>query len=563
MKKYYLLLLSILFSACVDTPEPVSPVKEFEPYNAIQNSCIELSKDRSLNKDESLVFENINLECRNFIEVLEGANLALKMMKLNKNNATYYSAKEKYKKENSRLKKQHRYLNLILKKKGLDAIDENNLAVFKKVVDFSEHPLNISYYAYMQRYIDIFKNNTKLLKFEKGYSAKKYASGYALVNRGKYTQGLSDLVVAANMKNVRAARLCGDVFTELYPSRAGSCYSLAVESGDTGSMYPLARFYEEEENKDEAYNWYLKSANVGNFISQYKLYKFEKDKGLRTKWLKKSADRGYDKAQYEYGQLLAKNNKYDEAEKYLKKAVNQNYMAANYPLGKLYFQDKKYKDAYKLLSDGNENADSMYMLAYLNEHGKGVSRNYYSAINYYKKAEKFGKSGVEKDIKRVKKTKNKLKARQVKRQQVQAKLDVKQMNANYKRQREVEQEDKRIKGEWNAKKSEAIRLKVQTCGQEPNKKNLSNAGERIHLEGTFSHWLGKNAFIVNVCGNEYYVKDENDEARANKGDSVNFVAVSTGRREITQGLRRSIFEEADETAIQKAYALDFEGVCPY
>ncbi len=563
MKKCYLLILPLLFSACVDTPEPVSLVNKFKAYDPIQNSCIKLSKDETLNKDGNLVFEKINNECKKFIEVLEGTNLSYKKKELNKNNAAYYSAKEKYKKENNRLKKQHRHLNLILKNKGLDAIEEDNLDTFTKVVNFSAHPMNISYYSYMQRHTDLFKGNKKLIKFEKKYGKKQYESGYSLVNRGKYTQGLADLLVAAKMKNIPAAKLCGDIFRDLYPSKAGLCYSLAVQAGDKSSIYALARYYEDEENLSEAQTWYMKSAKLGNFISQYKLYKLDKDKAAQEKWLKKSADGGYDKAQYEYGLLLSKNKKTQDAKKYLQKAADQGLLAANYPLGKLYFKDKQYKQAYTLLSHGDVNADSMYKLAYLKEHGKGTDKNYYSATNYYLKAKNLGKSGVQKDLKRIKKIKSRLRSHHAKRQKVQEVANLNKIKENRQRRYEAIKEDKRIRDQWSTKKAQEIQLKADACGLEPDRSNLRNSGERIHLEGKLSHWLGKNAFIVNVNGEEYYVKDADDKARANKGDKVNFVAISTGRREITHGLRRSLFEEADETAIQKAYALNFEGVCPY
>ena len=98
---------------------------------------------------------------------------------------------------------------------------------------------------------------------------------------------------------------------------------------------------------------------------------------------------------------------------------------------------------------------------------------------------------------------------------------------------------------------------------EPTDSALRSAGKRIHLQGKVVHWLGKNAFVVNVHGQEYYIKDSDDEARVNKGDSVNIFAETTGKREIVRGLKRNIFEEADESAIAKAYALNFNGVCPY
>ena len=210
MKKYQLLFLPLLFSACMGTPEPVALEKEFGPYDPVQNSCIKISKI------EAPFFEELQLECSRFIEVLEGSNLALKKMKKNKNNASYFSAKEKYKKEKSRLRKQHKHLNLVLKTKGLDAIEADDLDSFTEISNFPSHPMNLSYYKYMQKNIENFKGNKKLLRFENRYAAAKYSSRYELVNRGTYTEGLADLEISAKMKNINAAKLCGDVFKDLY-----------------------------------------------------------------------------------------------------------------------------------------------------------------------------------------------------------------------------------------------------------------------------------------------------------------------------------------------------------
>ncbi len=563
MKKCQFLLFPLLFSACVDVPEPVTLVEQFKQYDPVQKSCIELSKDLSEDANGILVFEDINKECARLIEALEGANTAYVTMNRNKNNAAYYSAKEKYKKEKNRLKIQHEYVNLKLKSKGLDAIENDDLELFSKVIGFSYHPMNLSYYNYMRKHKSKFMDNKKLLHFEKKYAAEKYATGYALVNKGKYTQGLTDLSVAAKMKNIKASKLCGDVFMDLYPSKALMCYQLAIELGDTSSLYPLAKYYEEDENLDEARKWYMKSADAGNFISQYKLYKLDPENSKQVQWLKKSADSGYDKAQYEYGLLLSQTNKKKESKHYLQKALAQNYSEASYPLGKIYFDDGEFKRAYTLLSDGDENADSMYKLGYLKEHGKGTCKNYYAASAYYEKAKKLGKKDADKDLYRVNKAKKQLQSRQVSQQKMQAKSNIEQIRANRRRLDEIAREDMRIRGQWQTKKEEAVRLKAQACGAEPDNNNLRRSGERIHLEGTVSNWLSKTAFIINVGGSEYYVKDEGDRARVNKGDDANIVAISTGKREITQGLRRSLFEAADETAIQKAYAFEFEGICPY
>lgn len=560
MKKYYLLFTPLIFAACMDNAKPVALDKEYKAYGAIQNACLEIINVETPHCEEKHC-EVLPTECSEFISVLEGANSTLKTMKKNKENAAFYAAKEKYKKEKKRLKITHKHLNLVLKKRGLDAIDSDNLEEFKEIIGFPYHPMNLTYYKYMRKNLSHFKNTKKYFKYEKKYALKKYQQGYTLANKGHYTRALTLLELSSDMNNIKASKLCGDVFVSIYPPKAKNCYAKGVALGDRHMLLDLAREYEKDKMLKEAYELYEKSAKAGNFIAQYKLYTL--DKKLNVTWLKKSADTGYDKAQYDYGRYLAKHNEDDLAMKYLLLASDQGYTPAYYPLGKLYFSKKSYKKAYAYLSKGDSNADSLYKLAYLKEQGKGTSRNYYTAATYYKKSQKLGKPNVQKDINRVNQAKKRLRRAQIKQQKVQAKVSYEQINAKARQRSEVQKEDARLKAQWDARKEDARRLKVQACGDEPTSSNLARYGTRIHLEGTLDHWLGKSAFVIIANGKEYLVKDDDDNARLNKGDNVNMVAVSTGKREITHGLRRSIFDDVDEAAIEKAYALNYEGVCPY
>jgi len=560
MKKYYLLLAPLIFSACMDEAKPVALDSEFKRYDKIQQSCLRIINDENPHCEEEHC-EVLPNECKQFIKVLDGANLAVIKMKKNKNNAAFYSAKEKYKKEKNRLKLQHKHLNLTIKSAAFDAIDANDLKEFTKLVQFSYHPMNLNYYNYMRHNMPHFETTNKYFHFEKKYALKKYKEGYSLINRGHYTQGLSSLELAAKMKNIPAAQLCGDVFSYIYPSKAKGCYQEGVDLGDKHMMLSLAREYEKEKNTKKANHWYLQSAKSGNFISQYKLYSL--DSSGNISWLKKSADRGYDIGQYTYAMYLMDQNEYDSAIKYLLKASAQGYQKANYPLGKLYFAQKSYSKAFKYLNKGNVNADSMYKLGFLKEHGKGTGKNYYAASTYYSKAKKLGKKGVQKDINRIKSYKKRLRKAQVKKQQASAQASYAQINEKARRKAEADRVDRDIRSSWEATKAHEKALKIEACGIEPNKTSLKVAGTRIHLRGKLTQWLRKNSFLVSVGGKEYLVKDDNDKAGLNKGDNINIVASSSGKREVVHGLRTSIFEEVNEAAIEKAYALRYEGVCPY
>jgi len=560
MKKYYLLLTTFLFTACMDSAKPVVLDKEYERYGAIQNSCLKIINDETPHCEEEHC-DVLPLECKEFIQVLDGANEALIKMKKNKENAAFYAAKEKYKKEKNRLKLKHRHLNLLIKNQALDAIEEDDLKQFKELVTFSYHPMNLTYYNYMKKNMPYFEDINKYYHFEKKFASKNYKKGYSLVNRGKYTEGLNHLELASKMKNEKASRLCGDVYTYLYPLKAKECYLRGVEQGDDHMKLLLAMTYENEKNTKEAYKWFETSAKAGNFIAQYKLYDLDNNKN--HDWLIKAAASGYDVAQYVYGMTLFNNKEYAQAKKYLQAAAEQNYILAYYPLGKLYFSQKSYKKAFAYLSKGDAKADSMYKLGYMKEYGKGTSKNYYTASSFYTKAKQLGKANVQKDINRMNKAKKRLRKAQMKSQKSSAKASYAKINAKARLREQVEQEDRRIKAQWDMREKEAKQLKASACGNEPTTSILKSRGTRVHLQGTMTHWLGKTSFIVSAGGKEYYIMDENDDARLNKGDRVNMVAVTTGRREITHGLKRSVFDEADEAAIQKAYALDYEGVCPY
>ena len=564
MKKYYLLFVGLLLVGCNDTAEPISLQKELKPYDSVQKSCI------AFEKDESIKMEFIHLECANFLKSLKVTNDALLTKKSYRNDPRYFKAKNDYNAAKKRVRKQHKHLNLVLKSKAYDAIDSDDVLNFTKIVNFPLLPMNIHYYDYMNRHLEQFENNKKYKRFKIKYADKKYASGYTLVNKGKFTQGLIDLSLSAKMGNVKAAKLCGAIYYDLFPKKSRSCYLKAIDAGDKSSEFNVAKLYEDEGEDKKAFSWYKKAADNGNYIAQYKMYIFYKEgKGTLTdsikaqEWLKKSAKNGYQKAELRYGQYLVTKNKKSEAITYLRAAADKGEVKAYYPLGKLYFDKKQYKESYQMLAQADACADGMYKLGYLKEHGKGTSRSYYSAYDFYKKSEKLGKKSAKNDVYRMSKAKKRLKSRARKREQYQAVQNKTQVKENRERKRLARLEDERLKKHRNDKIKEANRLKIQACGMEPTDSALRSAGKRIHLQGKVVHWLGKNAFVVNVHGQEYYIKDSDDEARVNKGDSVNIFAETTGKREIVRGLKRNIFEEADESAIAKAYALNFNGVCPY
>ncbi len=551
-------------SACMDTVEPVSLENELGAYESIQNSCMDILKD------ETEGMKKVVQECLDFTQKLQLSNDALLLKKQYKNDPRYLRATRQYNKTRKNLKLQYTHINLIIKTQLYEAIDTNNLQLFTKLVDFPSHVINISDYNYMHKNASLFKTNEKYIKFQKKHSEEKYEMGQKLVDQGKLDEGLPLLVQSAKLGHKLAARLCADAYLDKSKKKALECYKQAVENGDQSSQFKIAQIYENMKEYDKSFAWYTKAAKANNAVAKYKLYSFYKaGKGVSqdlvksSQWLKSSADEGYAKAQYTYGMLRLKQEDVDEAIHYLSGSAKQEYKEAYYPLGKLYFEKKSYKNAYKMLSQSKPSADSMYKLGYLKEYGKGTNKSYYKACELYKKAHKLGLKHVSKDIKRVSKVTKKIdeKRHESAKQEALEKEEYKKRKREQKRLAQLE--DKRLKNKWASQKAKAIESRARACGYEPNNSNLSSAGTKIHLQGTVTKWLGKDAFIVKANGKEYYIEDDDDKAKVNQGDYVNLVTKSTGTRKVTSGMRTSLFDIPDDSSIKKAYALSFYGICRY
>ncbi len=562
MKKYFLPLLGLFVSACMDTVKPVGLENELSVYDPIQKSCMDIIKD------ETEGMQNVVQECLDFAQRLQVSNDALVLKKQYKNDPRYLRATHQYNNARKKLDLQYTHLNLIVESQLYKAMDANDLDLFRKLIDFPSHPMNINYYNYMYENASIFKTNEKYKKFQKKHSDDKYEMGEKLVSQGKLDEGLPLLVESARLGHRAAGRLCGDTYYDTSKEKALDCYMLAVKNGDATSTFEIAKIYEDRKEYDKSFLWYTKSAESGNATSQYKLYSLyktgkgvSKDLKKSKKWLKASADTGYAKAQYTYGMLLLKQEDESEAIKYLSASSKQEYKQAYYPLGKLYFDRKSYKKAYKLLLQSEPSADSMYKLGYLKEHGKGTNKSYHKACGFYKKAHKLGLKHVADDIDRVSKVTKKIDRQRREAAQLEAIKKEEYKKRKREQKRLADLEDKRLKKKWASEKAQARESIIRECGYEPNSSNLASRGTKIHLQGTVTQWLGKDAFIVKANGEEYYIEDDNDEARVNQGDRVNLVANATGERKVIRGMRTSLFDIPDESSIAKAYALSFSGIC--
>jgi len=564
MKKYYLLCLLLVVSGCMDSAKPIVLEKELNRYDSVQYGCKRMIEE----KPESM--QAIAKECSDFQKKLSITNEALALKKRYKNDPRYLSAYREHNIADKKLKLQYKHLNLLLKSEAYRAIDNNDINSFSKIVNFPSHPMNKTYYNYMHKHSSQFKNNKKYRRFQRSCSQDKFTSGAALITQGKTKEGLALLKESGNMGSQKAAKLCGDVYFEISKEKSLNCYLKAVENGDSSSQIDVARLYEINEDEEKAFSWYEKSANSGNPIAKFKLYSLyktgkgtEKDDQESMKWLTASADGGHAKGQYAYGMYLLKIKKNKEATKYLSASAEQEETAAYYPLGKLYFDGKAYNQAYQMLSKAKVSADSMYKLGYLKEYGKGTKRNYNQAYTFYKKALKLGKKKAKSDVYRVAKIKKKLAKKWRIHEEKKAVEKAKQAKIDRERKHLAQAEDRRLKSKWASKRAKKRKAQIRACGNEASSSNLAAKGKRIHLNGVVTQWLGQDGFIVQANGKEYYVEDGNDEARVNKGDSVNIVTISTGERKVIRGMRKSLFELPSESSIAKAYALYYDSRCSY
>ena len=108
---------------------------------------------------------------------------------------------------------------------------------------------------------------------------------------------------------------------------------------DLGTMY-----YRSYKNKDKAIEFYKKGHAEGSLDATYSLIIIERQRGNKSeeeKLLKMCAEKGKVSCQLDYGEMLNKNDKKDEAAKWFEKAAAQKEARAMFKLMYYYFYDKE------------------------------------------------------------------------------------------------------------------------------------------------------------------------------------------------------------------------------
>ncbi|WP_020597235.1 serine/threonine-protein kinase [Spirosoma panaciterrae] len=165
-------------------------------------------------------------------------------------------------------------------------------------------------------------------------------------------------------------------------SRARSLFERAAAEGVHLANYNLGDLYENglgvEANLYRAFNYYSKAAKEGHAASQYRLgLMYALGKGVSTSnseavaWFRKSAEQGYAEGQYGLGYMygagyVTGENDYDAAIAWFEKAADQNEPRALYYLGQYY------------------------------EYGYGKSKDWSTALSYYKKSAQLGNENAQK-----------------------------------------------------------------------------------------------------------------------------------------------------------------------
>ncbi|TCK18034.1 TPR repeat protein [Thiogranum longum] len=183
------------------------------------------------------------------------------------------------------------------------------------------------------------------------------------------------------------------VWDELFKEQMES-----AEAGDPDAQYEVAIMYLNgrgvEQDFDATLLWLERAAENGSEQAASKLRRIKSQKKKFTATLKR-AESGDSKAQYDIGMMYLKGRGVkldpDEGRKWLEKSAAQSNEKAKARLAILLIKgdggSKDYKRARDLLDSISEtSALAQYYLGELYASGKGVPRNYETAMNWYQKA---------------------------------------------------------------------------------------------------------------------------------------------------------------------------------
>lgn len=217
-------------------------------------------------------------------------------------------------------------------------------------------------------------------------SVLKYV--YELYENNKYTLNCNDGLYL-NYAGIYAEYCTGDSdLSEKY-------YLMAVDKGNTYSMYNLALHYYRQEKYDLVEKYYLMAIEGGDVNSMYNVAMLYYEQGmcdLAKKYLLMAINKGDVCSMNSMGLLYKHHNNFSSAEKYLLMAIEKGYVESMNNLARLYMEGNKYdlSEKYYLMAIENEDVYSMHDLAiqYSKEKNQELSRYYHiiSALNNHGKS---------------------------------------------------------------------------------------------------------------------------------------------------------------------------------
>jgi len=176
----------------------------------------------------------------------------------------------------------------------------------------------------------------------------------------------------------------------------------SAQSGDADAQYEVAIMYLKgrgvKQDFDETLRWLKKAAENGNEQASSKLRRIQGQKKKFTAALKR-AESGDSKAQYDIGMMYLKGRGVEQdaprARQWLEKAAAQSHEKAVTRLAILLLKGEggasDYNRAHELLdSISDSSALAQYYLGELYASGKGVSTDYETAVEWYRKAAENG-----------------------------------------------------------------------------------------------------------------------------------------------------------------------------
>lgn len=189
-------------------------------------------------------------------------------------------------------------------------------------------------------------------------------------------------------------------------------YRKAAEKGHAEAAETIGRIYRRgicgvEEDRKEAFKWYMIGAKAGRDESQFQIgfaYYFGKgvdeDESEAFEWFEKAAQQGHAEAQCRYAECFLLGNgvekDLEKAREWYTKSAEQGEALAQFNLGKIYYFGKGVEKDYgkavkwflKAADDGS--ADAQFLLGECYDNGHGVEEDAEEAFKWYLKSAQQG-----------------------------------------------------------------------------------------------------------------------------------------------------------------------------